>query len=306
MRRVTILPLMGLLAVAIALAVIFFEDKPATSSSQSLPAFQPPFDSYIAGTGITEAPTGNIAIGTPVSGIVMEIYVKVGDRVTAGRPLFKIDDRDLQAQLVGATAQVTEANASLQIPKHKLENAEHLRARDKAAISTQDLVELRDITHQAEAELELARARLSQLQLEIEMHTVRAPVAGEILQLRLHPGEYIEGSSVAPHLLLLGGNNKMNLRVDVDEHDAWRFQTGAKAIAFVRGHPELKIPLHYEYTEPYVIPKSSLSGLSTERTDTRVLQVIYSFEHPAITVFIGQQLDAYIEVTAGKGHAAGE
>lgn len=299
MKRVYILPLIGLLGIAVALSVILHENKPASITGQGIPSFQPPFDSYIAGAGLIEAPTGNVAIGTPVSGIVMELYVKVGDRVEAGAPLFKIDDRDLQAQLLSTVAQVDEAKASLQIPKHKLEYAEHLKARDPEAISAQDLVELRDTAHQAEAALGLAKAKLAQLQLEIKRHTVYAPVAGEILQLRLHPGEYVEASSVSPHVLLLGGNNRMNLRVDVDEYDAWRFQPGAEAVAFVRGHPELTIPLHYEYMEPYVIPKTSLTGVSTERTDTRVLQVIYSFDHAKLTVFIGQQLDVYIHVPAG-------
>jgi len=262
--------------------------------------FQPPFESYVAGAGIVEATTGNISIGTPVSGIVMEIYVKVGDHVKAGDPLFKIDDRDLRAQLLTANAKVKEAVAALQKPKHRLERAEQFKKLDPNAISVQDLGDLRDEVAQAEAMLTLARTQLEQLQVEIERHTVRALVPGEVLQLRMRPGEFVEGSSTAPPLLVLGGNNKMNLRVDVDEHDAWRVQPGMNAVAFVRGHPELKIPLRYEYTEPQIIPKTSLTGQSTERTDTRVLQVIYSFEITDASIHIGQQLDVFIEVPANN------
>ncbi len=300
MKRAYILPLLALVGLSIAIAAIFYGNKPPSVKTQGILQFQPPFESYVAGAGIVEATTGNISIGTPVSGIVMNIYVKVGDRVRAGDPLFKIDDRDLQAQLLTATAKVKQASAALQKPKHLLSHAEQLNKRAPNAISVQDLEVLRDDTAQAEAALTLARTQLEQIQVDIERHTVRALVPGKVLQLRMRLGEFVEGSSIAPPLLVLGGDNRMNLRVDVDEHDASRVHPGMNAVAFVRGHPELKIPLRYEYTEPQIIPKTSLTGQSTERTDTRVLQVIYSFETNDESIHIGQQLDVFLEVPANN------
>jgi HlyD family secretion protein len=43
------------------------------------------------------------------------------------------------------------------------------------------------------------------------------------------------------------------------------------------------------------VPKVSLTGQSTERTDTRVLQAIYSFDPAALPVYVGQQMDVFIE-----------
>lgn len=300
MKRIYMLPLIALLGLGFAIAIIFYGNKPPSIQAQSILQYQPPFKSYVAGSGIVEATTGNIDIGAPVSGIVMEIYVKVGDHVNVGDPLFKIDDRDLQAQLLTAKAKIKEATAALQKPKHRLEHAEQLKKRDPNAISVQDLDDLQDEAAQGQAALTLTKAQLEQLQIEIERYTIRALVAGEILQLKMRLGEFVEASRVTPPLLVLGGNNKMHLRVDVDEHDAWRVQPGAKAMAFVRGHPELKIPLQYEYTEPQIIPKVSLTGLSTERTDARVLQVIYSFERSGLPVFTGQQLDVFIQAPASN------
>ena len=52
----------------------------------------------------------------------------------------------------------------------------------------------------------------------------------------------------------------------------------------------------YFDTEPYVIPKQSLTGSNTERVETRVLQVLYALpEKTAIPLYIGQQMDVYIE-----------
>jgi HlyD family secretion protein len=108
-------------------------------------------------------------------------------------------------------------------------------------------------------------------------------------------GEYLEAGGSAEPMMLFGDNKRLDVRVNVDEYDAWRIRSKAAAVAFVRGNPAIKIPLRFEYIEPYVVPKRSLSGQSTERTDTRVLQVIYSFEHGTLPVYAGQLLDVYIQ-----------
>lgn len=54
--------------------------------------------------------------------------------------------------------------------------------------------------------------------------------------------------------------------------------------------------MKFERIEPYVISKVSLTGASTERVDTRVLQVIYSLRRPANPpIYVGQQVDVFIE-----------
>jgi hypothetical protein len=45
-----------------------------------------------------------------------------------------------------------------------------------------------------------------------------------------------------------------------------------------------------------VIPKKSLTGDNTERVDTRVLQVIYALEGAEGRVYVGQQLDVFLDV----------
>ncbi|HLH54443.1 MAG TPA: hypothetical protein VKY92_12585 [Verrucomicrobiae bacterium] len=50
-----------------------------------------------------------------------------------------------------------------------------------------------------------------------------------------------------------------------------------------------------------MIPKTSLTGDTTERVDTRVLQVIYSFERGELPIYVGQQMDVFIEAPAPSG-----
>src|SRR5262249_20895840 len=146
-----------------------------------------------------------------------------------------------------------------------------------------------------EGALAVAKAEVAQLKIEIERRTVRAPVTGGILQIKARLGEFAQGGVLATPLMLLGDTKFLHVRADIDENDAWRGHAGAPALAFVRGNPDLNAPLQFERFEPYVIPKVSLTGQSTERTDTRVLQVIYSFDPAALPVYVGQQVDVFIE-----------
>jgi len=293
-----LLALLGVLAAAVA---VFYDNQPAPSPAPVVPGLDMPYSAAIAGSGIVEPETGDIVVGTPVTGVVSAIYVQVGDSVKQGNPLFKIDDRDLQARMVTAEARVTVAAAALGSPTHKLEYAEHLSRRDPAAVSDQSLADLRDARTEAQATLELAKAQLTELRMQVEYHTVRAPVDGRILQLRMRVGELFEASGTSPTMMILGGDRRLRLRVDVDEHDALRFRPGADALAFFPGHAAPRIPLHYEYTEPDMVPKTSLTGLSAERVDTRVLQVLYSFEPGSLPVHFGQQLDVLIRAAPDGG-----
>ena len=96
--------------------------------------------------------------------------------------------------------------------------------------------------------------------------------------------------------MVLGDTRQVNVRTDIDENDAWRFSPGARAIAYVREtNPDLHTELKFVRVEPYVVPKKSLTGDTTERVDTRVLQVLYGFPHDQLNVYVGQQMDVYIE-----------
>jgi hypothetical protein len=117
----------------------------------------------------------------------------------------------------------------------------------------------------------------------------------QVLQVKIRVGEYAQTGPLATPLMLLGDVDKLYVRVDIDENDAWRVRTDVPAMAFVRGNAQLKTPLKFVRVEPYVIPKRSLTGDSTERVDTRVLQVIYSFPRGALPVYVGQQMDVFLE-----------
>jgi hypothetical protein len=69
----------------------------------------------------------------------------------------------------------------------------------------------------------------------------------------------------------------------------------------VRGNAHLQTPLTFVRFEPFVVPKTSLTGASNERVDTRVLQIIYRVDRDDLPVFVGQQMDVFIEGAPAQG-----
>ncbi|MGA7951824.1 MAG: efflux RND transporter periplasmic adaptor subunit [Thiobacillaceae bacterium] len=305
MIRKYLLPLLAVVGVVIVIIAIIVDSR---SPPAARPAVQPPkapFASYVAGTGIIEASSGNIAIGTPVPGIVTAIYVKWGDHVKVGDRLFKIDNRDLQAQLLPAFAKKKESEARLEQAKGQLKIAESVP--DKRAISVEELNNRRSAVTIDAAALVAAKAQIKQIKLEIERRTIQALVPGQILQLKVRLGEFAPSGALATPLMVLGNDTRLYLRVDIDEYDAWRVRPDAPAVASIRGNPNLHTSLRFERIDPYVVPKASLTGSSTERTDTRVLQVIYSFDPATLPdTYVGQQMDVFIQAPPSvSAHAAG-
>src|SRR5215831_9963998 len=80
-------------------------------TSAPLPPPVSAFHDTVGGIGIVEASTENIAIGTPIGGVVTDLYVEVGRKVKSGDPLFRIDTRSEHADLAVKKAAIVSAEA---------------------------------------------------------------------------------------------------------------------------------------------------------------------------------------------------
>jgi multidrug efflux pump subunit AcrA (membrane-fusion protein) len=232
--------------------------------------------------------------------------------VKAGDPLFELDVRQVRADLAVrqqavavARARSTVADARLEDLRRQLEFAEQVK--DRRAISAEELTRRRSAAETAAAELEEARVQVSAAEsqanaarVEVERSTVRSPIDAEVFQVKLRAGEFAPAAPTPSPLILLGRSKPLHVRVDVDEHEGWRVRAGAAAMGHMRGNAELKTPLRFVRFEPFVVPKRSLTGDSTERVDTRVLQVIYRVERDDLPLFVGQQLDIFIDAQADR------
>lgn len=302
MRSRLWLPLLAVVGLATAVVAIRHDRSIAPPPNPPDGAPVSPFPDAVAAIGVVEGGSGNVAVGAPVSAIVESIPVAWGDHVEAGDPLFELDARDLRARLPTARARVEEARAALERAEHQLRIAERLHGDD--VLSDEQLSEHKFEVQEARAALTTRQAEVAEIVAEIERRTVRAPAAGDVLAIKIRPGELVEQSPGGEPPMVLGDAQSLSVRVDIDENDSWRVAPGARAYAYVRGAPGLGAPLHFERVEPLVVPKTSLTGASAERTDTRVLQLVYGVDRAKLPVYVGQRLDVFVEAgstPAGEG-----
>jgi multidrug efflux pump subunit AcrA (membrane-fusion protein) len=274
------------------------------------PPSPPPVAAYertIAAVGLTEPSTESVAIGTALAGIVEKVHVTVGQSVEAGAPLFQLDVRHLAADLAVRKAALATARARAATAKTLAADAQDqlLRAErlgNERVISADELMRRKFAVEAAEnrraesdADLAAAEAQVHEAETEIERSVIRAPLEAEVLQVKVRAGEFAPAGQTSVPLLTLGRIRPLHLRVDVDEHEGWRVRPEAGATAHIRGRADRSLALRFVRFEPFVIPKRSLTGESTERVDTRVLQVIYEITDVENAPFVGQQMDVFIE-----------
>jgi multidrug efflux pump subunit AcrA (membrane-fusion protein) len=194
---------------------------------------------------------------------------------TATRDAARARVSQAQAQASQARAQVSQAQAQATQAEAQLRSSES-RLRE------------------TEANLQVLRAQRNELAVTLDRLTVTAPQDGRVLQVNIRLGEVVATAPATPPILL-GETDYLQVRVDVDEINASRVKPNSTAVASLKGDATKKIALEFVRIDPFVLPKRSLTGDNTERVDVRVLQVIYRFKPPQFPVYVGQQVDVFID-----------
>lgn len=285
------LPYVAFFSLVFALVVVFMRAKPELKT----PLISPPKGQYlknIAGIGIIEPKSEIISIGVELAGVVRDVLVKVGDYVKNGDMLFALDQRDIDAQIVtlehslnAAKVQAADASAQFSIVSD---------IKDKRAVSKDDFNRRKFGKELAAARMEEIKAQLRQARTTKERLTIKAPIDGRVLELNIRPGEFAGANASSQPLMRMGDVSTLYVRVEIDEENVSHVCAENLAQGLLRGNPSNPITLSFVRFEPYIKPKYNLA-VAGQRVDTRVLQVIYALPEKTQSVFVGQQMDVFIE-----------
>jgi multidrug resistance efflux pump len=221
------------------------------------------------------------------------------------------DLKVLEAKLAVAEAQVRDAEAQLQLRAsvanpRAISRDERSRFEHAAEIARAQRDELkeqwkRESAGAWDADIAVAKAQVGEAEAlvraaltDLDRLTIRAPFGGTCLRVRVQPGEYLQPGG-GEGAIVLGSTQDLLLRVEIDQEDAWRVKQGADAVASMRGVSQHRVDLEFVRVEPYIQPKKNLAQSGTERVDTRVLEVMYRFKNNGESIYVGQQMDVYIE-----------
>jgi HlyD family secretion protein len=221
-----------------------------------------------------------------------------------------------QAALKSAQDAFDKQNAAYEvnpksISKDALDNADNALAVAQANLAVAqrqlDLVKagawVYDVRNQEKQYNALERATDASRAL-LAKYTLRAPRDGVVLAIHPTPGSFVSTQGaydaytqgMTPVLILGSPHAHLNVRCYVDEILVPRLPDPARMRAqmSVRGS-NVKIPLQYVRTQPFVSPKIELSDQRLEQVDVRVLPVIFRLETPKnLKLYPGQLVDVYI------------
>jgi HlyD family secretion protein len=297
--------------------------------------------------GRIEPVSGEIKIAAPLAGLISEVLVKAGDKVSAGEPLVRLADREAQTRIAAAEAQIAlrkrarndQAPSSRAGERRKAEDAvadgekavvQARSALDRAVLdrragrasdadleaarvalsSAQDrLQQLRaslrkletdpatPLPTQTEGQLNVARTELWAAEAAVEKLTIRAPIAGTVLQVNAKPGE-LAAPSVTQPLALLGDISALRVRAELDERDFGEIKIGQAVSVRSDTFRGRELAGKVTFIAPLVEPSRSSRG-QRNQTDVDVVEVLIDLADSG-PLAIGMKVDVYFRYDGAR------
>lgn len=182
-------------------------------------------------------PVRLVSVGSQVSGIVRKLYADFNDRVTAGQILLELDPALTQAQVQQSEANVSSANASLELA---LSNATRMRFLfTQEYVSRQELDQAEQALKLAQAQLAVAQAQATRDRTNLENTVIRSPVSGVVVSREVDLGQTVAASFQTPTLFKIAQDlGKMQIDSSYAEADVGRIRAGQQATFRVDAFPD--------------------------------------------------------------------
>jgi membrane fusion protein, heavy metal efflux system len=213
-------------------------------------------------------------IFSPYAGRVTKLFVKAGEIVQVGQPLFTVEAADMvQAQndFIAALTGLNKARA--QLDHAQIVDKRHRLLYEGKAVPLKDLQQARATLDVAENDLrssgvalEAARSRLRQLgKTEAEIAafqekgtidpatTIYSPIAGTIVQRKVGPGQYV-GTGASDPVFIVGDLSTVWLAAYIREIDAPTVRVGQALHFTVLAYPDEVFPANISYVAPGIEP----------------------------------------------------
>src|SRR5690625_4502158 len=197
-------------------------------------------------------PETEVKISPDVSGEIIELPVREGDRVSQGQLLARIQPDFYAAQVEQAQANVSQSRANMAQRRADLISAE-LEFNRQRELFERNVISQSDL-ERAESQYEVAKAGLEAAEYAVESAEARlregreqlgktaiyAPMNGTVSQLNVEMGERVVGTSqmAGTEMMRIARLDQMELEVDVNENDVVNVSLGDSARISVDAYPD--------------------------------------------------------------------
>ncbi|MET0400938.1 MAG: efflux RND transporter periplasmic adaptor subunit [Cystobacter sp.] len=232
----------GLILGAAAITVGGLKDRPPPSvEAQTTKVRRGGITRTITGAGKVQAAT-TVKISSNLSGDLIELKVKEGERVTKGQVLGRIDARRYEAAAKQAQAAQSAARSDVQVIQVDVDrfNQELGRVQElvrKELASSAELDQAKAARDAAVGRMTAATQRLSQASAVYEEQsnnlaqaTLRSPIDGNVIEMSREVGERVRGSDLSEDVVMtIAALNVMEVKFEVGEHEVVHLKPGQPA-----------------------------------------------------------------------------
>ncbi len=173
----------------------------------------------------TLQPSSIVEVRPQVNGSLKTVFVHEGDAVSAGTPLFEIDQALYAIRVREAEAQLASDRATFNALQKKLLRYQQLVQKD--LLSQTEWEDLEANKEKAEAALVLSEARLAALKLDLNHCMITSPIDGRIGKIGIHPGNYVTSSQAQP-LAIISNVNSLIVEFNITEKEFSKLPKGPK------------------------------------------------------------------------------
>jgi HlyD family secretion protein len=288
-KKLIIFSVIGLLAVVAGVLLFLGSKKEPIVTVQVEKVKRHTITQIVTATGKIQ-PEILVKISPEVSGEIVSLPVKEGQRVKKGEVLMKIKPDVYEAQRDQASAGLLSSQARLSQAEPEFKRIADLQS--KGLVSQSEYDQSKSLYESAKANHAQARATLNQANEALRKTTIIAPMEGTISQLNSRLGERVLGTQQfqGTDVMTIADLSKMEGRVDVSETDVIRLHIGDTARIAVDALPDKKVDaIVYEIANT---AKSKGLGTQEEVTNFEVKMRVIT---PGVTLRPGMSMTADIE-----------
>ena len=214
-----------------------------------------------------------VKVQSKVSGAVVEKYVKGGDFVTAGQPLYRIDSRQYESAVWQAQAALAQTEATLSNARVDLSRYEALY--EAAAIPEQTVATQRANVSAYESAAEANAALLRRAQQDLADTTIYAPMTGQLAVDDVAVGTFVTAGNTT--LVTVGTNDPVYATFSISETDYLKFMGAAMR---GEGAPSTRVSLTLADGTAYPIDGRIVETDRALKDNTGTLKIKALFDNP--------------------------
>lgn len=262
-KKVIIFSVIGFVAVALLLVLFLGSKREPILPVQVEKVSRHTITQVVTATGKIQ-PEVQVKISPEVSGEIVSLPVKEGQRVKKGDLLMKIKPDVYVAQRDQYSALLLQSKAALVKNEQDYHRIENLYK--KAMVSDAEYQQSQSLYESSKADYARSKASLDQAEESLRKTTILSPMDGTVSQLNSELGERVLGTNQfqGTEVMTIADLSRMEAQVDVSENDVILVSIGDTARVSVDALPNQKIAaLVYE-----IANTATSKGLGTQEEVT--------------------------------------